>query len=201
MELGKQPVMWDLLQFRLLAAEAENLCFFKHYDRTYKDLPGPCRTNVYKTMKSSNQTNTCAEMAARFYYNKLHPGEFLNDLEAMDSHTFDRRYYDAADDKAYFHVNFTAKTPSRASPSSIFFAELSGVHGPEEVNMCVQLDAGEMDNCIFCTGIWHPRDSFVGHMDPDTKRKILDFIANIQSQECGLSKGLVKGSNKSKSAW
>uniref|UniRef100_J3MHD0 DUF3615 domain-containing protein n=1 Tax=Oryza brachyantha TaxID=4533 RepID=J3MHD0_ORYBR len=149
----------DMRNFVSLAKEAEKQSFI------VKNDPG---CSVYRSFKRSDQTNTCAEKAARFYYNKLHPGLFLHDLEALDSHSFDRHEYDKQDQKAYYHVNFKAKKGNRTSEPSIFFAELSGENGPDRVTICAELESpGKIDNCAFCTGIFHPPDDFVGFMSPD----------------------------------
>uniref|UniRef100_A0A8R7QYN9 DUF3615 domain-containing protein n=1 Tax=Triticum urartu TaxID=4572 RepID=A0A8R7QYN9_TRIUA len=91
---------------------------------------------------------TCAQMAGRYYYNKLHPGQFLIDLEPLDSQSFDRLADDVHDKKAYYHVNFKAKLLTRNSLPLLFFAELEGTDGPKQVNMCVELScSGNAHKC------------------------------------------------------
>jgi len=105
--------------FGPLAWEAE-IRNFKQKKLKYQDAC-VCSIKVYKTTRSSNQTNTCVEKAARHYYNKIYPGRFLIDVEPLDSHTFDRHSEDPEDNNIYYHVNFQAKLGTCNSQPSLFF--------------------------------------------------------------------------------
>jgi len=131
-----------------------------------------CSIKVYKTTRSSNQTNTCVEKAARHYYNKIYPGRFLIDVEPLDSHTFDRHSEDPEDNNIYYHINFQAKLGTCNSQPSLFFAELQGKDEPERVNICTELNrSGDLENCDFCTGLTHPANNFVGCIHPSKWNK------------------------------
>uniref|UniRef100_A0A0E0LCW5 DUF3615 domain-containing protein n=1 Tax=Oryza punctata TaxID=4537 RepID=A0A0E0LCW5_ORYPU len=102
-----------------------------------------------------NQLTTCTKLALD------HIDIDLENVQGFDSNAFTMKLFDDKDDLIYFHVVFTGETPGRCDDGKrYFFAEIVGKDKPEEVRMWKEMDEESenctVENCIFCTGMWHP---------------------------------------------
>uniref|UniRef100_A0A0E0PZG3 Uncharacterized protein n=3 Tax=Oryza TaxID=4527 RepID=A0A0E0PZG3_ORYRU len=103
-----------------------------------------------------DQLTTCTKLALD------HIDIDLENVQGFDSNAFTMKLFDDNDDLIYFHVVFTGETPGRRGGGGkrYSFAEIVGKDKPEEVRMWKEMDEESenctVENCIFCTGMWHP---------------------------------------------
>uniref|UniRef100_A0A0E0H4Q7 DUF3615 domain-containing protein n=1 Tax=Oryza nivara TaxID=4536 RepID=A0A0E0H4Q7_ORYNI len=109
------------------------------YGASYKE---PETKTEYEQNKDKSQTSTCAGLAIQYYEDN--EGVKLKEVSLVDSHVFECKWVDPNDDRLCFHVSFKAKAPSYPT-KKFFFAEVVGRDST-------------VNNCRFCTGLWHPMD-------------------------------------------
>ncbi|XP_052154091.1 uncharacterized protein LOC127772142 [Oryza glaberrima] len=131
------------------------------YGASYKE---PETKTEYEQNKDKSQTSTCAGLAIQYYEDN--EGVKLKEVSLVDSNVFECKWVDPNDDRLCFHVSFKAKAPSYPT-KKFFFAEVVGRGHPQEVTSCTILtskDDSTVNNCRFCTGLWHPMDGgFIGY--------------------------------------